>query len=602
MPLSGRKAAGSAGSKKAKKQRVNNVEDDPDPVPASAPARSSRSRGSLSEDALADNAGVSPQEAATLKKALNHSFWSQWDTQLLYAWLADWKKIKITKKQSTDREYLINTLCVSPWAARPKEGIELSELRKVWTTMVGAEAAGQYEFIPGRHKDSASSSSAAASSSSAAAGAPPQLPEMDDPFPQPLFASPPAAKPATKRASAAAFFSPTPSSMNDEEEEGNDEDDRAPSPVPKKSRPTSQLHECLHCMKFVESSKDQFICPHCLVRGDLEMSHGTNVHLSQMALRAPATPASKEPAAAAASSSASSGQSLSTAGIQVSAPKLLDKELQTMLDEHPTNTLFRAVCPDDLAIVENRKALGASATQRPTTKALQVVREGKLINIAYALPIAIGSAAALEGRMGFDSSGNVTVVASKALAKVTTLEQFATAFFSTIGPALVNRPMALAQWFSLGRTALKIQSDNRGDFAPAAAYMEQLLAERVFASEDFSRVSDQILTTIRGAAMARPPQPGAGGPDRNRAPDRRGGGGSAHQDRGPCFSWNRGAVCATSPCKFAHVCTECRGAHKAPVCPSPRERSTIPSRPGSKAPGSIKTAKEAKAEAGYVSP
>jgi len=598
-PKSARKAAASAGSKKGKKAKVA---DEPPPS-APPPARASRSRGNLSEDALADNAGMPPQEAAELQRTLDRSFWSQWDTPLLWAWLADWDRIKIPDGKEVDREWLISTLCLSPWALRPKEGTELPELRKVWRRAVGDEQADAAELIPGRFKAKPAASKSASSSSAAAAGAPPPSAVVvheswKTPLPPLLFSPPPkvAPKVAPARATAASFFAAA-DAMDDED--AGDSDD---SPSPQKQSQHSGFLECLHCCEVVATMKPAFVCPKCHLRGDLSAAHATNVHLSKMAQPAPAPLASKEPAAAAASSSASSGQSLISTGLQVSAPKLLDKELQTMLDEHPANVLFGAVCPDDLAIVENRKALGASATQRPTTKALQVIREGKLINIAYALPIAIGSAAALEGKMGLDSSGNVTVVASKALSKVTTLEQFATAFFSTIGPALVNRPMALAQWFSLGRTALRIQADNRGDFAPAAAYMEQLLSERVFASEDFARVSDQILTTIRGAAMARPlqQQQGAGGPDRNR--DRRAGG--AHPDKGACFNWNRGAPCSQTPCKFSHVCSECKGTHKSSSCPAPRDRSITLSKAGSKGTkpgGSVTTAKEKGARDGAES-
>jgi len=580
------KAKAPASEPGAKRARVDREED----APAPPPARASRRNGNLSEDALADAAGSEPRADPALQKAMNVSFWSQWATALLWAWVAEFKKVKIPRGRETDREWLISTLSLSAWAARPKEGVELSELRKCWRRMVGDEEADATDpaDVPARFITEPADASAASSSAAAASGAQPQvgagLAGAAAPPPLQLSASEKASIKTPARASAADFFAARHQHSLMDEETGDRDD--SPKPAPK--RAAGHFLECMHCCSMVATERDTFLCPGCRIRGDLPASHPTNVHLSAMARAAPPPPASKEPAAAAASSHAGSGQSLSTA-LSVSAPKLLDKELQTMLDEHPSNPYFGAECSNELAITENRKALGATAAQRPSTKVLEVIRAGKLINMAYALPIAIGSAAALEGKMGLDASGNVTVVASKALAKVTTLEQFSLAFFATIGPALINQPMALAQWFALGRTALKIAADNGGNFAPAATYMEQLLSERVLTEEDFARVSNEILQTIRGAAFARPmqqhQQQGAGGPSQSRGRDSRQGG--AHPDKGACYNWNKGVGCTFTPCRFAHVCEHCKGSHKGSACPggAAPTRGPIPPR----AP-SVKTA------------
>lgn len=101
--------------------------------------------------------------------------------------------------------------------------------------------------------------------------------------------------------------------------------------------------------------------------------------------------------------------------------------------------------------------------------------------------------------------------------------------------------------------------------------------------------------------MARPQQQGASLPDRNRVPDRDRRGGGAHQDKGACFNWNRGAPCSQTPCKFSHVCSECKGAHKSGSCPNPRERAPIPGARGPKSATSIKTATERKKDDGNAS-
>jgi hypothetical protein len=67
--------------------------------------------------------------------------------------------------------------------------------------------------------------------------------------------------------------------------------------------------------------------------------------------------------------------------------------------------------------------------------------------------------------------------------------------FGTILPVLIDRPAAMMEWITLGRTALAL-SPTPARWPVAAAYMEQLLAERVPQRKPLSDTSDLVLRTV----------------------------------------------------------------------------------------------------------
>ena len=144
----------------------------------------------------------------------------------------------------------------------------------------------------------------------------------------------------------------------------------------------------------------------------------------------------------------------------------------------------------------------------------------------------------------------------------TSLQLFCAAIFSTILPALIDKPMAMLQWLALRRTALELES--RYGWHTASQYITQLLNERVPQSQGFVDVSPHVLESVR---MAPRLQYGGGGHAASSGPPARAQGGT-----GTCHNWNRGLPCASSPCIFAHVCVfraekSCIGNHKGTECP-----------------------------------
>ncbi len=44
----------------------------------------------------------------------------------------------------------------------------------------------------------------------------------------------------------------------------------------------------------------------------------------------------------------------------------------------------------------------------------------------------------------------------------------------------------------------------------------------------------------------------------------------------PCFAWNDGKLCASTPCRFSHVCSKCGGDHRKFACTPPVESASGP--------------------------
>lgn len=565
-------------------------------APASAKSRSEprskRSRGAgggaLSEDALADGAGMTALERRQLQRAANESFWSMYDTALLVAWMQDLPEYALhplSAADLADREIVIDHLSKHAWAIRPKEGVELDELVKCWMTRVPA-AQRPPGPMPGLWLHSASSAAAAPAS----AAAPAQRAQP------PVRTKVPKARSLTA-AEALAIQTPKPRAKaqdfmvldEDDEDRGDEEEEpqryvRANSPDPMPPPPALKgpvsMVGCRFCLKLTSANPESqrtkmFACENCFRRNDLPINDPTNIALvedGRAALQASWAAKNAQFAPAAAASSASGQSSDSTASLVLSRDRLLEKEFAVLLESHPANPLFGKSAPVDFqsALEKNRKALGATAFARPSAKLLQLIREGKLTSVGYAIPNPIGSGAGSAGKVTLEN-GSLAVSGAKGAPEVSSPQLFMQAMFATILPALLNDPQGMLQWITLGRTFLAVFE--RWGGKAASSYLEQYLNERVHGQQDFCEVSTSILTNIeqyskggsstgRGADGPRASQQSAGGGGRDRTPRAAAGSASGGQT---CHDYNNNK-CSRSQCPFAHKCNQCGGAHPRTSC------------------------------------
>lgn len=132
----------------------------------------------------------------------------------------------------------------------------------------------------------------------------------------------------------------------------------------------------------------------------------------------------------------------------------------------------------------------------------------------------------------------------------------------------------MMEWITLGRTALKLEAQWRS-WPAAAAYVEQLLHERVHERKGFAEPSRAVVDTVAVTIATRQPQTGA---QRTAGP--------AAASGTSCHKWNSvdGCTRGAGTCTFAHVCNRCGlASHGGHMCPAnPRH---VPAGGGSRGPG-----------------
>jgi hypothetical protein len=337
-----------------------------------------------------------------------------------------------------------------------------------------------------------------------------------------------------------------------------------PAPVP-----LALTRQCCTCGSFTtlpagSAAVTVFFCGHCKQRGDLAFGDPLNIHLravaaGQMAL-APVT----------AAAALSAGQSSNTALKSLSA---LDQCLIRMLAREPAMPIFTGGCAGDAipfreALLLAARAFDAPKYKPPSEHLVALVRAGKLRDIGYALPRPLDSPGSVtDSESGSLSlSGGTVQFNPKAPAApaLASSQQLCMALLTTILPALIDKPRAMVDWMTLGRTALALEAAH--GWPVASLYLQRELSTAVEAGRSFAAsVDPQVLLPIMLESRSlggRPPQhnsSGGGAPGNNSA---------RPIGRNACYNWNSKSPCAREPCQFLHVCLGCGSAgHRGQECP-----------------------------------
>lgn len=512
-------------------------------VAAAAPPQPKRTR--LPAGALREGDAPLGGEHPSIAR---RQFWQQFDTELLRAWLLDFRdwKSMLPKAKTASRDVLLDAL-VERDAVRPK-GKSLA-----------AQLDGLQKNFLKAHPDAA------------APGLEPAL--------RPVPASaPPASAPAQRDRSPQR--QPLFSEAEDEEEGDNESDEEEPPPAstPPRHPPASAArdlqrdfsraaaaagplphhweHGCLTCTTVpsagLVSATGAWVCHRCGLRGDLDASHAANAHLGR---------ASGQHAPP---SSAADGQTTRDATDSAPADKL-EKHLLALSARlgtpHPLfSTKATAPAPSD-AIRTVRQALGASTTESPSLQLLSLIQSGKLLDASFAVPRPflrdVGSVDALA-TISFGAGGPVlnTTKDPTRPPPLASLEEFTLALVSTILPALIDRPAAMVEWLALTRTVLHLS--NKDGWPSARRYLDALLRERIGVADKlpFAPPSDPALRDIRADATRErfgfpPIAPGQRAPSNTRPPG------------GKCHSFQSSGACGRAGggvCFFEHVCAVCGAA------------------------------------------
>ncbi|MDR3401603.1 MAG: zinc finger CCCH domain-containing protein [Chthoniobacter sp.] len=353
-------------------------------------------------------------------------------------------------------------------------------------------------------------------------------------------------------------------------------------------------------------------CAVCKLRGDLEMTDPINIYLAKIAGQA-AEAAAAQPAAAAVQASASSSVSSSSG----QSPELsrLDKEFERLaaskpIAPHPPNPAFApgASTPpthqEALELV--RRCWQGESWERPSEALIKLIRSGMFQHPSWATPRKVGEAPFDAGPAAVTVAGDGSLVQqtrnSLRVPPMHTLVQFCQAFASVIGPALIDLPHALLDWFTLFRTMLAIDAEH--GWAAAVTYMLEAMNESVPLGRSFGPLSTQALWSIKfahpGAGVHLPQNltltrgPVGSYPVLNNVDFGRPVTGSAFgkQHANACNDWNRGACTRGEKCKYRHICLNFQrcgaqpGSHTVAQCvlPSPPQPPRGPRRSPVKAP------------------
>ena len=234
------------------------------------------------------------------------------------------------------------------------------------------------------------------------------------------------------------------------------------------------------------------------------------------------------------------------------------------------------------AFARLRHAHNAAAYKGRSPTLIQLVQEGKLIDLGYAIPETITTPAEQSAGTPYSlQDGFLRQVArpGDAPAVLHSTADIHRAFVSTIVPALVNRPEALTDWCALLLSVSEMEKQH--GWHAAHLLLTRQLNSAISEGRPLSDISaalriDVTLSAGR-TAHARPsgtPSPAGGNQSQAH---------SAPGAAGPCRNFNNGHPCKNVPCRYPHTCLGCGGSHQQTACPKGRGQRPQSSGGGSQA-------------------
>jgi hypothetical protein len=490
-----------------------------------------------------------PEDALT-RDAENRAFWEEFPTPLLQSWWRDYPDHLdfLAPAMESDRERLLDALVQRAERPNPQDGSsDLLELQLVWRQ---ANPDADPADCPGPLTAQFPPASAAQAMRYAGGG----TPQASAAAAMPPRSHPPPVPSVTKRLTFESAYV-------------------RPEPPEEKYHLPQQRFSCGICLVRPEQGapddEGRWLCV-CGLRGDLAIDDPVNVHLAQERARkadqALAAAGRTAPGAAAGQSTKDSSPFAPDYGLSA-----LEKKFKSLIhsNSHRGFPLFEDVSPvsGQSALDTSAKAFAATAFDPPSKLLLDLIRAGLLTQVGYAIPLAAGrdrsselviGGFTLSETLGIAPQGKMTATQAP---PVSSLHEFCLAMFSTILPALIDRPAAMMEWIALGRSALAMSGPSPAQWPAAASYIDQLLAERVPQRKGFAEPSDAVIRTVKymhnsfGPGGGAPLAGGAGGGDKPARPR-------------TCNGFNSGRDCSSTPCNFPHQCEICASRdHGKAVCP-----------------------------------
>lgn len=510
-----------------------------------------RRRSNTVSPGLYDESDAPDVQAASQieKQSADRLFWEQFDTPLLRAWMLDYPQHKdvLRVADQNNRDVLIATLVQhGKRPAARSQATQLAALQKVFLQSSG-RAAADNSPLPGLFQAEMEQED------EADAGSGIEQDETEEKY------SSQSQLQLEKRTGQVTFSSV-------------------------KDQARSQYHITYSCMTcLVEPSREvkagKWICE-CGRRGDLPGEHPVNEGLIKEKL------IKLEKAVAAPGTSSSSGSSSSLGQFPFSAtPKLTlrDAHLKELFDTNAHTPHFKFAAGLKLSAAEAlaaaRDISGAAMCDPPSAQLVALIQSGFLKKPGFALPLSSSrdtSKDASATTLEFDDQGRAKSKANDmtVATELKDFNHFCSALFTTILPALIDRPVAMMEWISLAANALFWTGSSDG-WPAARAYIHMMLSEQVSSRQSFAVTTDRVSRAMHESAAA--------GSFRQA-------GGARLASLGPskqlsCNPWNTGAPgmhCSRANCEFAHQCALCSSPqHARSNCPKNRGGQSAPGFGGS---------------------
>jgi hypothetical protein len=240
-----------------------------------------------------------------------------------------------------------------------------------------------------------------------------------------------------------------------------------------------------------------FACRNCGMRSDLLYTDPRNDYLRQLRV---GTPASSSAAAAASSSGGASsfGQSLTTPRKQFSKRDEEFERLAAEGDAYPRFAQTAALLPQDALRLVRGSFLATDYTA-PSAALVRLIQSGKMTEVGAALPQPVSETHRDRDQLGSDATlllrdGRITTANSLKIPPLGSLRDFFSALTSSILPSLFGQQAALADWLSLSRTIIAVESHH--GWPAARKYLSDTLADCVNRRVPFAEYNPRTMDAV----------------------------------------------------------------------------------------------------------
>jgi hypothetical protein len=260
------------------------------------------------------------------------------------------------------------------------------------------------------------------------------------------------------------------------------------------------LRACSLCLNHQHSTTEKFRCDACGMNSALPFEHEINVYLR--ALMAPSAPAAPT------SSTLAPVEQRSRSANKLSKR---DEEFRRLAQDGVPYPLFEdgGKLTSEEAFALGRNSFLATDYAPPSAWLKALAASGKLTQPGFALPVPLGQAVREREQQGdallILRDGRVTQSGTEVAPPLKNMTDLVIAFASTIGPAIIQKPAALANWFALLHSTAMVEKDSNS-WPAARKFLHDTLADSAYRRVPFALYDTRIIDAVERWVRAQEPE------------------------------------------------------------------------------------------------